>query len=548
MNTAEFCSRSYGAIIDRLYEASGGARFDVSRAQFSAALCRACLRRFTRGAADVVEVQQFLDQLHVADLALALACRAGNEVAWRQFHDTHHATVERCARGLARDPIRAQELADTLWGDLYGHAGGRRGRASPLDHYHSRSALGPWLRAVMARRNANAWRQSIRRSNVESSAIRASSSIDASIDRPPDPDRAGYLAMLGDVLGREVDQVANRDRRRLSLYYVKGYSLAKIGALMGEHESTVSRNLLRTRRDIRRQVERRLRREHRLTDDQLRQCIDYATGDWPLDLAGAFIGELRHGGLDVVLVIDCAGSMRVIIREIKARMMDLIDAIQRLVPIARAGIVLFAGKGEMLQVHPLTRSPDKARAFLENMIAIDGSELPVNTLGGCNHAVAEMAWKPRAKKVIVLVGDAPPPKDDWAPMLALVSDFRIRNGTFNAIDVAAEEHERFEREYWMKLHGEEPPTISPLPEFYRQAQAAYQTLATTGGGTMRSLSKTPHINYQVLILAFGAQWQSQVAAYGKAIDSGAPRAGDSFPTPVPPSPARHPRKEKSQGK
>ncbi len=88
------------------------------------------------------------------------------------------------------------------------------------------------------------------------------------------------------------------------------------------------------------------------------------------------------------------------------------------------------------------------------------------------------------------------------------------------MDVAAEEHERFEREFWLKVHREEPPKISPLPEFYRQTQAAYKVLATAGGGSMKSLTKDAHINQQVLILAFGDQWQSQVSAFGRGLNSG----------------------------
>ena len=83
-----------------------------------------------------------------------------------------------------------------------------------------------------------------------------------------------------------------------------------------------------------------------------------------------------------------------------------------------------------------------------------------------------MEWRPSAKKAIVLIGDSPPAKNEGAELLRLIRDFRSRNGTFSAIDVAEEEHERFEREFWMNLHGEEPPAISPLPEFYQQAKAA----------------------------------------------------------------------------
>ena len=89
----------------------------------------------------------------------------------------------------------------------------------------------------------------------------------------------------------------------------------------------------------------------------------------------------------------------------------------------------------------------------------------------------------------MLVGDSPPHKEDFAPLIAMIRKFKENNGTFNTVDVAAEEHERFEREFWLKVHREEPPKISPLPEFYRQTQAAYKVLATAGGGAMRSLSK-----------------------------------------------------------
>ena len=62
--------------------------------------------------------------------------------------------------------------------------------------------------------------------------------------------------------------------------------------------------------------------------------------------------------------------------------------------------------------------------------------------------------------------------------------------------------------------------LAPLPGVCQQAKAAYKALADAGGGTMRSLTKDPHINYQVLILAFGEQWRNQVAAYSEEIETG----------------------------
>jgi len=69
------------------------------------------------------------------------------------------------------------------------------------------------------------------------------------------------------------------------------------------------------------------------------------------------------------------------------------------------------------------------------------------------------------------------------------------------------------------VHREEPPKISPLPAFYRQTQAAYKVLANAGGGSMKSLTKDSHINQQVLILAFGDQWQAQVSAFGRGLSN-----------------------------
>ncbi|MGA3230651.1 MAG: vWA domain-containing protein [Candidatus Binatus sp.] len=224
---------------------------------------------------------------------------------------------------------------------------------------------------------------------------------------------------------------------------------------------------------------------------------------------GGFIGELRRKGLDVVLVIDGTGSMKLIIDDVKAKMEQLVQSIHRLVPIARIGIIVFGGKGEKRNIQPLTLSPQKLSDFLNGIQAMGGGEWEEDTLGACETAINKMDWKPYAKKVVVLVGDSPPEKEDFAPLLALV-------------DVAAEEHERFEREFWLKVHREEPPKISPLPEFYRQTQAAYKVLATAGGGSMKSLTKDAHINQQVLILAFGEQWQAQVGAFGRGLNSPSP--------------------------
>jgi hypothetical protein len=247
------------------------------------------------------------------------------------------------------------------------------------------------------------------------------------------------------------------------------------------------------------------------------QAVGLAS-DYVRAAGGGGIGIGRGGGMGSGYGHGI-GSMKLIIDDVKAKMQQLVQSIHRLVPIARIGIIVFGGKGEKMNVQPLTLSPDKLSTFLSGIQAMGGGEWEEDTLGAVQTGINKMDWKPYAKKVVVLVGDSPPRTEDFAPLLSLIRQFKSNNGTFNTVDVAAEEHERFEREFWLKVHREEPPKISPLPAFYRQTQAAYKVLATAGGGSMKSLTKDAHINQQVLILAFGDQWQSQVSAFGRGLNS-----------------------------
>jgi len=233
---------------------------------------------------------------------------------------------------------------------------------------------------------------------------------------------------------------------------------------------------------------------------------------------GGFISGLRHSGLDVTLVIDGTGSMKRIIDDVKDRMKQLVLAIHRLVPVARVGIVVFGGRGEPIQEQPLTVSPDKLLYFLNNIQAHDGGEWQEDTLGAVRTAVEQMGWQPAAKKMIVLVGDTPPFDEDLQPVLQEIRRFREDNGTFNTVDVTVEEHERFAEE-WFKEFGDDRPLKGPIPEFYLETQHAYQSMAQTGGGSWRSLTKDQQINQQVLILAFGSQWQTEVSAFGRGINA-----------------------------
>ena len=114
---------------------------------------------------------------------------------------------------------------------------------------------------------------------------------------PADPDRDIYLARLDRALSTALGDLSPRERMILACYYMDQLTLAEIGRMLGEHESTVSRQLDRSRRALRESVTQRLLRgapakdgcaaEPALDEAQVELAFEYALEDWPFDLSRA---------------------------------------------------------------------------------------------------------------------------------------------------------------------------------------------------------------------------------------------------------------------
>ena len=279
--------RDHRRSIERLYRQSGAEKWTLAETVFADALYRSYARRHESGPefASSDQIDAFLDSLFVDDLALAAACREGNENAWREFLASYRAVAEGAARALISDSSAARELADSLYADLYGLRQNNGARNSPLDRYHGRSPLSAWLRTVIARRAADVWRATRIHEPMDDAAERSMNHAVCEPQSPMDPQRGRYLAMLCDSLKRTIAKLPPPERLRISYYYLQGLTLAQIGSLMGEHESTISRKLAQTRNTIREQVEKNLSDEYHLSADQISSCFEYATEDWPFNLA-----------------------------------------------------------------------------------------------------------------------------------------------------------------------------------------------------------------------------------------------------------------------
>lgn len=189
---------------------------------------------------------------HAADLELARLCAAGDERAWERFVREFRPVLYRAADALDRTG-GAREIADSLYADLYGVEDGKGERQSLFRYFQGRSSLATWLRAVLAQRYVDRLRVQRR---LEPLADQETPVRDG---EPPDPERTRYLTLVRDALARAIARLTDRDRLRLGCYYVQELTLVDTGRVMKESEATASRQLARTRRAIRDDVEGQLR-------------------------------------------------------------------------------------------------------------------------------------------------------------------------------------------------------------------------------------------------------------------------------------------------
>lgn len=287
--------------VDSLYEGSHAAEWGLSRKQFLAALERSVARRFAAEAATPEQVEEYLGTLHVDDLALASACMEGLEVAWDYFVANYRGYLRASAGVIVKGSAggNAQELADSLLANLFGLTDGKRGEASLFRYFHGRSSLKTWLRTVLAQRSVDRYRADRRWEPLETDGGKKLTATKADNRTPPlDPHRGEYLQRFVMALSVCLEALEATDRKRLELYYARQKTLAEIGRMLGEHESSVSRNLERIRRELRVKVEEYLRVVRPASDDspalapmseaQIALCFQYAAEDAPIDFSKIF--------------------------------------------------------------------------------------------------------------------------------------------------------------------------------------------------------------------------------------------------------------------
>lgn len=220
-----------------------------------------------RPEASAVEIDSFLDALRADDLCLVVACERGDEAAWSDLMGQFRATVLSAARGASANEGAAEELAQSVWADLYGLRARADGSASgKLAYYSGCGSLGGWLRAVVGQLAVDRHRKSARLVQTEEAADfdrltqeQHEETDHFSVAAQADPEHALAGRETADALtGALADALAGldaEDRLLIKLYYFDDLRLREAGAVLGVHEATASRRLTRLHTEVRKRVE-----------------------------------------------------------------------------------------------------------------------------------------------------------------------------------------------------------------------------------------------------------------------------------------------------
>ena len=210
-----------------------------------------------------------------------------------------------------------------------------------------------------------------------------------------------------------------------------------------------------------------------------------------------YLQGLHRSGLDIVVVFDSTGSMGGVILQLTRGVRDFAEVVTYGVPNARLGFVTYRDKRtydledwEYTVKSIVLKELDKEGVhrlehFLLETGAFGGGDIPEAVHEGLVTAISKAGWRENARKVIIVVGDAPPhPEDDG---LAKTCDLCRRwhqetGGVVNCIDTMGDS----------KI----------LDEFRKMASA--------GGGESSGLNDEKELIRQLVLLTFAPEWRGEM--------------------------------------
>jgi RNA polymerase sigma-70 factor (ECF subfamily) len=268
-----------------LHERSGAAAYGLDREQF-AFLLREIQSKYLPQASPE-EATTFCAALRLEELALARACAAGNEVAWKDFISRYRNKLHAIALHITRDGSNAADLADSMFAELYGINTREGDRRSKLIFYTGRGSLEGWLRTVMAQEFVNRYRKKKREVSLEEQEEDGLQLVAAT----PQPSVASD-DRLESATDEALGELSAEDRYVLAAYHLDGQTLAEIARVLSLHESSISRRLDRVTATLRKRILACLR-DRGMSHAQAKEALETDVRDVALDLRSRLTQESR---------------------------------------------------------------------------------------------------------------------------------------------------------------------------------------------------------------------------------------------------------------
>ena len=204
----------------------------------------------------------------------------------------------------------------------------------------------------------------------------------------------------------------------------------------------------------------------------------------PVETFDELLQRLGSDGLDIAIVFDSTASMNREIAQVKDGIQQMGETLFHLVPKTRISVCTYRDQGDQYVAKGLglSSSITQVVTFLSDVVAEGGGDKSEAVTAGVEWVIENNKFSHRAKKVILIFGDAPPKSDQWLACQQLVSDFRFGQRGI----------------------------VSTVTCHRRTKLKSFVEIAQLGGGESFLNSDETEIVQQLLVLVFGARYRHQL--------------------------------------
>jgi hypothetical protein len=194
-----------------------------------------------------------------------------------------------------------------------------------------------------------------------------------------------------------------------------------------------------------------------------------------------------------------------VIDEVKLRIAELVDIVRILVPIARFGFVAYRddqGPEFVTRSQELTYSTFKLKRFLSTLEAKGGGDIYEAVDLGIADAINMSGWRNPARKLILVIGDAPLKPARLKALLSRIDTFQQSGGTVSTLDVSEQANPQL-------LEAKLGKPVSR--HIYRnRPMLAFTDIGEAGNGDAATLDGDQVIIKRLITLIIGDQFGSEM--------------------------------------